>query len=267
VSDQYIVRPIARITSRLLLTVLLLGTIGHLSIELEYRLVSPVVQARASNPRGFSVRALAHARKLLRLAPSQGEAALIGLIRTTPDPQIAHTAAQSLAEQAASEWPSGRRGRFLRAVAAPAILTGKTHRIPPSITIAQAIHESGWGRSSLARKNHNLFGMKATTAQAGVSYPTLEYTESGVRVERARFRVFSSHAESLQEHARLLAHSPRYAAARPHAQSWPAYLSAIAPTYATDPRYPRQITLLIERYGLDRWDAVVGREPNPERPA
>ena len=96
-----------------------------------------------------------------------------------------------------------------------------------------------------------------TGAQAGATFPTLEYSASGVRVEPARFRIYLNPDESMAEHAALLAQSPRYAAARVHVKNWRAYLKTIAPTYATDPKYPRRITQIIERYSLDRWDDVV----------
>ncbi|WP_349399629.1 glycoside hydrolase family 73 protein, partial [Clostridium perfringens] len=37
----------------------------------------------------------------------------------------------------------------------------------PSITLAQAILESGWGRSGLAIKANNLFGIKADSGWKG----------------------------------------------------------------------------------------------------
>jgi len=262
-------RPIA---ARLVLAALLLGILGQLTLVLEARISAWAAAPAAplwdtARVRGSDVRGLATARSLLDSEAHLGEQALVRIVRISQDPQIREAAAALLVDHAAQDWPSDRRGQFIRSVAPSAIRAGRAHRIPPSITIAQAIHESGWGRSALARRHHNLFGIKATAAQAGAMFPTLEYTATGVRVEPARFRSYKSRDESLVEHAHLLAESSRYAPARAHAQNWRAYLTALAPVYATDPRYPRRITQIIERYDLDRWDSVVGPEPESERPS
>jgi flagellum-specific peptidoglycan hydrolase FlgJ len=274
-SDHFIMRTHRPIATRLVLAALLLGILGQLTLVLEARIEqrTTAAAAAAAPPRAaarvhrYGVRALASGRRLLDNDAELGEQALLRIVRLSKDPQIRQASAVLLVDHAAQDWPSDRRGQFIRSVAVSAIRTGRAHRIPPSITIAQAIHESGWGRSALARRHHNLFGIKATTGQSGANFPTLEYTATGVRVEPARFRSYLSRDESLVEHAHLLAESPRYAPARAHAQNWRAYLSALAPVYATDPRYPRKITQIIERYDLHRWDSVVGPEPVSERPS
>ena len=43
----------------------------------------------------------------------------------------------------------------------------KEYGILPSITIAQAILESGWGKSQLALHHNNLFGIKADYRWSG----------------------------------------------------------------------------------------------------
>jgi len=217
--------------------------------------------AASTRARSTAVRRLASARAQLYIQPLQGEQALVEIVRQSRDESIKEAAVEALVDHAQSQWPHDKRGAFMTQVARSAILAGRSHRVPPSITIAQAILESGWGRSRLARNHHNLFGMKASTTQAGVLMPTLEYTAAGVRIEPARFRIYSSTDESMTEHAKLLATDARYAPARAHAQNWRAFLSKLAPVYATDPQYPRRIIQIIDRYGLDRWDGVV--RPNP----
>lgn len=263
-------QPNSPIAARLIFAVLIVGLIGHLSVELQARLrdaaIPTATESDSAHARGSRVRGLALARTLLMSQPLQGEQALVSIVRESDDRQVRESAIDSLVAHAAAEWPSDRRGEFMTQIAAPAIRSGREHRIPPSITIAQAIHESGWGRSTLARKHHNLFGIKASGAQAGATFPTLEYTASGVRVEPARFRIYLNADESMAEHATLLAQSPRYAGARKHVRNWRAYLKSIAPTYATDPKYPRMITQIIERYSLDRWDEVVPAQSTENQP-
>ena len=49
---------------------------------------------------------------------------------------------------------------FISLVAPGAIAAQQRYGIPAAVTIAQAIDESGWGRSVLATADHNLFGIK-----------------------------------------------------------------------------------------------------------
>ena len=44
----------------------------------------------------------------------------------------------------------------------------KIHEVPPSLVVAQAINESGWGRSRFAREANNLFGMWCYTPGCGL---------------------------------------------------------------------------------------------------
>ncbi len=147
------------------------------------------------------------------------------------------------------DWPEDHRGAFLRAVAPDALRSARHHGGFPSLVMAQAILESGWGRSRLARAHGNLFGIKG----AGVELPTRE----GAHLHtRASFRVYDSWGASIDDHGRLLSTDARYEAVRA-ATDWRTALSALAPVYATDPAYEARVVALIERYELDRWDARV----------
>ena len=64
---------------------------------------------------------------------------------------------------------STRRGRkvqkmtnkeFIETIGRAAVAEYERFKILPSLTIAQAILESGWGQSTLAENGNNLFGMK-----------------------------------------------------------------------------------------------------------
>lgn len=62
---------------------------------------------------------------------------------------------------------------FLKWLVPLAISDMKRVRVLASLTIAQAIVESDWGRSELAVKANNLFGIKANSEWTGKIYNKL----------------------------------------------------------------------------------------------
>ena len=69
---------------------------------------------------------------------------------------------------------------FIEKVKGGAITGWHEGKILPSVTIAQACLESGWGTSELATKANNLFGIKAKSDWKGESYTvrTAEYDKN-----------------------------------------------------------------------------------------
>jgi len=133
-------------------------------------------------------------------------------------------------------------------------LAGRTG-LPASVILAQAILESDWGRSALARRNRNLFGIKAHRA-GGVVYRTTEFNGNRSRTVRARFASYPSYDACLEDYARLLAR-PRYARARAVAANPFAFAVELQRCgYATDPRYAAKLQLLLRRYDLTKYDTV-----------
>lgn len=167
--------------------------------------------------------------------------------------------AQELIAAIEADWPDDHRRAFLVRVAPHALRSAVEHCVPPSVTVGQAILESGWGRSALARRHQNLFGVKAGASASAVTLPTVEHGQDGAADVRARFRTYDDWAESLAHHDQLLASDPRYAAARPHWDHWPLFLATVAPTYASDPEYVDHISALVRVYRLDAWDELVTR--------
>lgn len=198
---------------------------------------------------------LGEARQILASTPAMAEPLLVGLFRDALSQDVLVGAAKLLVEASTADWPKGDRGGFLRALAPLALVAGRTTGIPPSITLAQAILESGWGRSSLAREDNNLFGVKTGASTSG-SVAALTREGRG-RITTARFRTYADWRESLLDHNQLLASDRRYAKARLHLDDWRAFLVAMAPTYATSRTYVPMVSGLVESYGLDRWDALV----------
>ena len=70
-----------------------------------------------------------------------------------------------------------KQEKFIDLIKGAAIETQNRHKIFASVTIAQAILESGWGTSTLAQQYNNLFGIKALRDWTGetVNLDTKEY--------------------------------------------------------------------------------------------
>ena len=182
-----------------------------------------------------------------------------------PSKEARKVALQVLLQCQTTGWPADRRGRFLDALLPETLVLAREWALMPSVTLGQAVLESGWGRSSLARDHHNLFGIKAGSASEAVTLATTEYHRNRRVRTHARYRIFDSWGESMAEHARLLGDDPRYANARPLWDEGPAFIEAIAPTYASDTRYPEHLAAIVDRYHLDRWDLLVARAVRHDR--
>lgn len=79
----------------------------------------------------------------------------------------------------------------------------------PSLTISQAILESGWGKSELSAKAHNLYGIKADSSWKGnkIKMNTSEYYNKKIKDE---FRVYGSNEESIKDYGEFLKNNKRY---------------------------------------------------------
>ena len=216
--------------------------------------VPPTRVALANWGRAAEVRRLAVARAAISDDPAIAADRAAGLVRDAVHADVRAAAVALLVEADTTDWPDDYRGAFLRELAPDAILSARAHGIPVSITLAQAILESGWGRSNLAVNHNNLFGVKAGRSDDAVATTT---RERGGRWRRARFRTYERLGDSLAHHDALLGQDARYAAAREHVSDWRAFLRALAPVYATSRSYVSQVSWFVERYELDRWDALV----------
>lgn len=132
-----------------------------------------------------------------------------------------------------------------------------------SLTIAQAILESGWGASELATKANALFGIKADARWSGKAYSkdTKEcYDGATYTTITALFRAYDSWAESVADHSAFLLANKRYAAVVGERDYKAACKAIKAAGYATDPGYPQKLIGLIEKYGLTVYDGKAEQE-------
>ena len=195
-----------------------------------------------------------------------GNAAIPGVLADTPGHAAAGPADPAYRRH--DEQPAGVPGTaaqqaFISLVAPGALATQQRYGIPAAVTIAQAIDESGWGRSVLATADHNLFGIKGAGPAGRDMLPTREH-ENGVWVTRtAPFRVYHSVAESIEDHGRLLATDPAYRHAMASRGRPDAFATALTGVYATDPGYGASLIALMRLYNLYRYDAATPPAASP----
>ena len=157
---------------------------------------------------------------------------------------------------------AAERQAYITRVAAT--LRGKSTRgLFPSVIIAQAALESGWGKSLLAAQYNNHFGMKrgtfgtdyggwssgkTVTLKTGEVYNGQSCTIDGV------FRVYDSLADSVADHNGLFYRLSRYAAVC-KATTPEAQIRAIADGgYATATHYVTGVLAVITANNLTRFD-------------
>lgn len=130
----------------------------------------------------------------------------------------------------------------------------KRTKILASLTIAQAILESGWGTSALARKSNNLFGIKGK----GANYKTFEYI-NGKRVDIVdSFKVYPDWETSVIDHSNLFLRLSRYQNLIGETDYKTACKKVYEDGYATAPNYPEALINIIESYNLQKYDICRG---------
>ena len=138
-----------------------------------------------------------------------------------------------------------------------AIAAQQRYGVPAAVTIAQAIEESAWGRSGLAARYHNLFGIKGTGPAGSVSLPTSEFQGGQWVSIDAQFRVYHNDAESIADHAELLATSGYYTRAMADRGVPDAFANDLTGVYATDPEYGANLIALMRLYNLYQFDSAA----------
>jgi len=129
--------------------------------------------------------------------------------------------------------------------------------IPASIKMAQALLESGSGKSSLATEANNHFGIKCGGRWNGDTYyrEDDDYNKKGDLIKSC-FRKFRSVEESYSAHSNFLTDQNRYeflfGYARDDYKAWAKGLKKAG--YATDKKYPKKLIDIIEKYELYNLD-------------
>lgn len=145
----------------------------------------------------------------------------------------------------------------------------------PSVMLAQAILESGWGSSSLSSPPfHQLFGIKGANFSGDtIIMPTKEWVKDDsaagghyISVD-AEFRVYPSYNEAFKDQAKFLTVNTRYKNVfRNKANTYKDATKALQTAgYATDPEYANKLNSLIEKWELYRLDGGVNYQTHVEK--
>jgi len=137
----------------------------------------------------------------------------------------------------------------------------KAYGIPASITLAQGLLESGFGKGELAQKTNNHFGIKCHTGWKG-DYDFHDDDEKG-----ECFRKYNHPMYSYRDHSLFLTGRSRYAFLfdfrNTDYKKWANGLRKAG--YATDQKYPQKLISLIERYDLAKYDKGITKSDYGKR--
>lgn len=134
--------------------------------------------------------------------------------------------------------------------------------IPASITLAQALHESGVGNSDLAIYANNHFGIKCKSYWQGKTYKHRDddYDAQGNLIKSC-FRSYESVIDSYVDHSNFLVNSAHYGELFDYEKTdykrWAYGLKKCG--YATDPQYAFKLIDKIEKFQLYIYDSY--RDP------
>jgi flagellum-specific peptidoglycan hydrolase FlgJ len=151
---------------------------------------------------------------------------------------------------------------YIKKYAPIAVKEMHIHKIPASITLAQGVLESGNGKSELALKSNNHFGIKCHTKWKGQKV----YHDDDEKGEC--FRKYKFVESSYNDHSEFLTKRKRYAFLFNYGtkdyKRWAKGLKKAG--YATDKKYPNKLIKIIEDYKLHEFDKVKQKGFKYEEP-
>ena len=146
--------------------------------------------------------------------------------------------------------------QYIRKYAPLAVMEMHEYKIPASITLAQGILESGNGRSELASKSNNHFGIKCHKGWKGERV----YHDDDEKGEC--FRKYKYVQTSYKDHSKFLTGRKRYAGLfklrKTDYKGWAKGLKKAG--YATDRKYPKKLIKIIQDYRLHEFDKFTKRD-------
>jgi flagellar protein FlgJ len=148
--------------------------------------------------------------------------------------------------------PQKAAATFIQTHTDSAAAAEKTTGIPATFMIAQAAHETGWGRKEIKNADgstsYNLFGIKAGPNWKGATtdVTTTEYIGGKAHKVTQTFRAYGSYAESFADYANTMKNSPRYASVVAAGNDANGFAKGLQKAgYATDPAYATKLAKMI----------------------
>ena len=151
---------------------------------------------------------------------------------------------------------SGSHLEFINSIKDGAVEAYNEYGVLPSLTMAQAILETGRGKSKIG---NNIFGIKAGSGWTGkrINCATQEQRADGSYYTiNADFRDYDSVSDSIVDHAELLS-TDLYQPVIDSTNYVEACHAVKNCGYATSLDYADNLISIIEDYGLNQWDPVV----------
>ncbi|MGL5005877.1 MAG: flagellar assembly peptidoglycan hydrolase FlgJ [Plesiomonas sp.] len=142
---------------------------------------------------------------------------------------------------------NSQKNNFINNLFPYAIRAARALGTSPSVLLAQAALETGWGRGILRsgkQSSYNLFNIKASPGWQGeqVTVFAPEVIDGQSVNQESPFRVYRSFAESFEDYVTFLRSNRRYAKALQHAGNPERYFNHLQKAgYATDPQYARKL--------------------------
>jgi hypothetical protein len=149
---------------------------------------------------------------------------------------------------------------FIKYVSPMALQNQKQNGMSAALKVAQAILETGWGKSIPVDRysglfSNNFFGIKGTGNAGSVLIGTREEYYGTLYYVDDYFRAYNSIQDSLNDHTALLTEKERYIPYKDVMHNSTAAAHALKRCgYATDSGYASKLIYLIQRWGLDELD-------------
>lgn len=158
--------------------------------------------------------------------------------------------------------------RFKKSV----IQEGKLYKIPPSIKLAQAALETGWGEGKIAKEANNLYGVKYKGdftdrdfdfVKGSYEKETREFVGSTKVKVKAKFARYESAWNSIRHHSewlksRIDGKFNKAYASLSKAKDYKAWARGLQKAgYSTDPDYANKLIQIIETFDLHTLDNIL----------
>ena len=171
--------------------------------------------------------------------------------------ELAATELPLVSEITESKFPKNME-RYFNKYLANAILEYNKFKIPPSVKLLQGFKETGGGKSKLARKANNYFGIKARKRHKKTAKAADDCGEN-----LCSFAHFDGYWHSSRDHSKILCgkmYSNRHKFSH-NAKDWIVALKK----YATSKNYSKDLLEQYEKYELWRLDKWVENKYPPKK--